>query len=139
MNKKILRSTISDVLSEMCFLNETAEPTSFDENYKYVAFVEEPEFDLKIYYSEPIAIEVTENFLGTDDAPTEEEIIDALKELLNMILGKFVAERYQNHKQLLPIPNCTPIKKQPELEKENAFIIFYDDNPLKVYYRIKKW
>ncbi len=135
MKKQLLKDTISDVISEMCFLYEETEPRHWRDKYDYFAKVKGHFFDFYIGFDEEIAQLMTSNFLGEITDMDENDITETIKELVNMILGKFVGLCYPNYPSLLPIPQCKHATAEfPAFLPEDSLVYFYRKKPMRVVF-----
>jgi len=97
------KQTISRILSDAAFiftdnLDESARPTneSWDAEGVSLQFFGTPAGELHMWVSKGFACYAAANMLGLDDNSDEagKKGIDALKELLNMIVGNFITSVY---------------------------------------------
>lgn len=140
MRKQILKDLISDVIAEMCFLYEEVPPEIWEEKYLFFSWIENAEFKVSLLISQETATELTVNFLGIEEFPGFSEIEDTLREILNMAIGRFIAEEFPAHAALLPIPRCksiSSIKDLPFFHPGDTEYLFYGKTPIKVIYQEK--
>lgn len=130
-----LKDTISEVIAEMCFMYEETEPEQIQENYSWYVMVDDSKFSIYLYFDEENTQEITANFLGIGDKPAVADQQDTLKEILNMIIGRFIGEVYPDHADLLPIPVCQQKPfNLPEHGADNEFFLYYNQKPLKIVF-----
>ncbi len=133
----ILKDLISDVLNKMFFMMETNPPKKIVETYDFSAGIKGDFFEIKIFLNSETAAEITTNFLGFDETPEDEDIVDSIKEILNMIVGNFIGQHYPEHQSVLYFPYC---KKESSNEKEvsdfDKELLFYDNIPLAIYLKV---
>jgi len=123
------------VLEEMFFLIEETPPDEFEEVYEYVTRIEDKLFIASMYMNRNLALEITENFLGLPEEPTEEDVLDCLQEVVNMMAGNFVGMVYPNHDRLLPFPKAGKFDGKLPDDSFDKDLIFYKGHPLAVFFK----
>jgi hypothetical protein len=133
---KILREAISNILEEMYFLIEETPPDKIEEKYHFLTVIDDPFFVIRIFMSRELAHEITTNFLGSGEPPSDEDVLDCLQEILNMVTGNFIGQVYPGHQSLLPFPACRLHQPGDDVEKEaQTELLFYHNQPLKISFR----
>ncbi len=101
--KDILTQTVGRILGEAAFiftdsLDQKARPAAvtWDADGVALEFTGKPSGRIRMWVSNGFACYAAANMLGTDPASEEARAkgIDALKELLNMIVGNFITAAY---------------------------------------------
>ncbi len=132
----VLRDTISNILEEMFFLVEETPPDEIIESYKYCTIFDDPEFRFRILLGKDLAYELTVNFLGLPEDPTNDDIADCLQEIVNMIGGNFIGKMYPSHDKLLPFPKTIVFnEKDCGDEGFDSDMIFYRNQPMKILFQ----
>lgn len=134
----ILREATSNILQKMFFMIEQPEPEEYVENYHYYAEIDDKSYRIIILFSKKITKELASNFLGVETKIPEKEILDCLREVINMIAGNFIGSCNIKQDKLISIPvsNKTNLLKANEKEYEKE-ILFYLGQPLKILYKEK--
>ncbi|MCL2063188.1 MAG: chemotaxis protein CheX [Candidatus Cloacimonetes bacterium] len=130
-----LKDLTSNILETMFYLTEETEPIQKEQNFKYAVCIKDEKLDMILMFSGRTAVTMTENFLGTDDI-TDADIVDTLKEAINIITGNFIriSMNDQNAKINIPfmIDNISSIKT----ESYQTAMLFYKEEPLSILLKV---
>lgn len=92
--------------------------------------------ELRLWIAEPLSRTIAQNMLGLDEMEdcSEEKEMDAVKEILNMILGNFLTEAFGTEVVFhLGIPRIIPEKLLDEsLENPYRFWLSAENHPLLI-------
>jgi hypothetical protein len=124
-----LKDVTSNILADMFFLYEETEPDSYEKSFKYCAFITESNLKIKLYSGQELAVSLTKNFLGSDMV-TEEDILDVLKEILNMIIGNYIGKFCIEYKKHIPVPQTVVLPETYKMPDMPHSLLFYDSLPL---------
>lgn len=124
-----LKDVTSSILENMFFLYEETEPDSYNRVYRYCAFINEPTLKIKLLTGEELARALAKNFLGNDEIE-EADILDVLKEILNMIIGNYIGKYCIEFKKHIPVPQSIKLPDNYTLDSVEHQILFYDSQPL---------
>ncbi|MCD4829048.1 MAG: hypothetical protein K8R90_06420 [Candidatus Cloacimonetes bacterium] len=122
----------------MFFLIEETPPDVIVEKFDYITRIEDDLFDATLLMNASLATEITENFLGIPETPTEEDILDCLQEVVNMMAGNFVGAVYPEHDRLLPFPRAARFDGILPDDAHEKDLIFYRERPLAVFFKAHK-
>lgn len=137
MRIQILKELISNIISEMFFLYEETPPDYYQNLYDFAVDFDCAYFSIQLYLNRNLAELITTNFIGVDTA-SDEDILDVLKELMNMVVGNFSVKIKHGFEGLLPIPISRKLEQDSLIENDTACeYLFYNDNPIKILYKEK--
>ncbi len=130
-----LKDLISNILKKMFFLNEETAPDKFMETFFYSTEITDNNFHILLLFSDKLACEITENFLGFEDYD-QEDVLDCLQEVVNMITGNFIGICFPEHDKLLPFPTSSICDTSTlSVEEYESDYLFYHLQPLKILYK----
>ncbi|HPK40949.1 MAG TPA: chemotaxis protein CheX [Candidatus Cloacimonadota bacterium] len=130
MKKKMknLRDVTSNIIERMFFMNEETIPDHFNNTFVYCSSINHPNLKIELYCGEELANILTKNFLGIDEV-NESDILDALKEILNMIAGNYVGEYLKDFPASIPVPNSIVLPNNFTLKNKYCEVLFYESLP----------
>jgi len=126
-----LKDLTSNILETMFYLTEETEPIQPEYNYKYAVCIKDPKVDIILVFSERTAATMTENFLGYDDI-TEDDIIDTLKEAINIITGNFIRLSMNDQITKINIPIMIDNISAINTQSYETALLFYKEEPLNI-------
>lgn len=128
---KNLRDVTSNILENMFFLYEETVPDQYNQQFAYCAFINDPSLKIKMMVTEKLGKSLAQNFLGTDIVD-QSEVLDVIKEILNMIIGNYIGKYSIRFEHLIPVPQSILLPKSYQSEEKNSDLIFYDSEPLLI-------
>lgn len=128
---KNLRDVTSNILENMFFLYEETVPDQYNQQFAYCAFINDPSLKIKMMVTEKLGKSLAQNFLGTDIVD-QSEVLDVIKEILNMIIGNYIGKYSIKFEHLIPVPQSILLPKSYQSEEKNSDLIFYDSEPLLI-------
>jgi hypothetical protein len=121
--------------SQYFFIQETHADDSAHE-YKYAVNIKDDKIDIIILFCKNTATMMAENLLGIDEVE-EDDIKDALKESINIVVGNLYGTPLGDDLKTVPLPamleNISAICEQ---NYEKA-LLYYNEEPLKILLKIE--
>jgi hypothetical protein len=128
---KNLRDVTSNILENMFFLYEETVPDQYNQQFAYCTFINDPSLKIKMMVTEKLGKSLAQNFLGTDIVD-QNDVLDVIKEILNMIIGNYIGKYSIKFEHLIPVPQSIFLPKDYLAEEKNSDIIFYESEPLLI-------
>ena len=125
-----LKELTSNILETMFYLIEETEPIQVAYNYQYAVCIKDPKLEIILMFSRKTAIAITENFLGTDEIE-ETDIVDTLKEAINIITGNYIRITLNDMQTKINIPYILDVS-DIKFENYNSALLFYKEEPLNI-------
>ena len=131
-----LRELTSSIIESMFYLTEETQPLKENSNYKYAVSIKDTKVEIILMFCEKTAKVMAENFLGTDDI-NENDIIDTLKEAINIITGNFVRVNMNDKSMKINIPFTINTQTPIAFENYQFAFLFYKEETLKILLKME--
>jgi chemotaxis protein CheY-P-specific phosphatase CheC len=112
------------------------ETPSEDQNIelKYAVNIKDPKVDIIMLFCEETAYSMAENFLGTDEIE-DSDIVDTLKECINIIAGNIIGNELMEYTTRVNIPSMLDIATIDKSTFEKA-VLFYNEKPVEILLKL---
>jgi len=126
----------SNILESQYFFIQETQTDESGAEYKYAVNIKDSRLDIIILFCQKTAVLMAENLLGTCDVD-EDDIVDALKESINIIVGNLYGTPLGEDMKKVSIPEM--IKNIGAITEQNyeKALLFYNEEPLKILLKIE--
>jgi hypothetical protein len=131
---QILKDVTSNILETMFFLIQETPSEDQSPQLKYAVNIKDPKVDIIMLFCEATASSMAENFLGTDELE-DSDIVDTLKECINIIAGNIIGNELMEYTTRVNIPSMLNIATIDKSAYEKA-VLYYNEEPVEILLKL---
>ena len=131
-----LKELTSNILETMFFLMQETEPIQVVEDYKYAVSIQDPKVEIVLMFCGKTAAMMAENFIGMDEI-SENDVIDTLKEAINIVAGNFIRSCMNDLQTKINIQFVIKDVGKINLGEYSTALLYYQEEPLNILLKME--